>query len=168
VLAVDPPGGSLIGTETVRALAADAAARAWGLAVGTRRSPVDESTDHDIARRAAAMLDGPERRDGAAPGGDLTALARRAGLPARELLRRALAWRDGGAVGLDVLLSAWDPSPEQLSRFHEGRALLGPSAVARRNRLTAGQRQLRLGRDGRWYPFRKTKGGWDPDGPPLE
>jgi hypothetical protein len=167
VLAVDPPGGSLIATETLRALAADAAARAWALAVGTRPTAMDKSTDQDIARRAAAMLEGPEYRNGAASAGDLATLARRAGLPSRELLRRALAWRDGGPVGLDVLLGAWDPPADQLHRLHEGRALLGSSAVARRNRVTAGQRQLRLGPDGRWYPFRKTKGSWDPDGPPL-
>ena len=165
VLAVDPPAASLIGIGTLRALAADAAVRAWGLAVGARTTPIDDSVEHDIARRAAAMLDGPGHQDSAAIGGDLTVLARRAGLPPRDLLRRALAWRHGGQVALDTLLHAWDPSADQL---HQGRALLGPSSVTRRNRVTAGDRQLRLARDGRWYPFRKNKGSWDPDGAPLD
>jgi hypothetical protein len=94
----------------------------------------------------------------------LAELARRAGVPGRQLLRRALAWRAGGAGGLDALLVAWDPPAGAVA---EGRAGLPPGAVARRNRLTAGDRQLRLGPDGRWYPFRRAAGGWDPDGAPM-
>jgi hypothetical protein len=161
VLAVDPPPGSPVRTDALRALAADAAARAWALAIGARSKPLDATVGEDLARRAAAMLDGPVDHD---PGA-MAHLARAAGLPGRALLRQALAWRDGGPAGLEVLGPPWDPPAGRLA---EGKGFLGPSALARRNRVTAGDRQLRLGRDGRWYPFRRAKGGWDPDGPPLD
>jgi len=64
-----------------------------------------------------------------------------------------------------VLVGTWDPAPTELE---PGRELLGPSARARQNRLTTGDEQLRLGRDGHWYPYRRTRSGWDPDGPHLE
>ena len=87
------------------------------------------------------------------------------GLPGRELVRRALAFRDGRVEGLAVLDESWDPDPAEVSA---GRALLGPGSIARRNRVTLGQHQLRLGRDGAWYPFRKERaGGWSPDGAPI-
>jgi hypothetical protein len=91
--------------------------------------------------------------------------ADQAGLPGRELVRRGLAFRDGGAEGLAVLEEAWDPDPQSLPA---GRALLGAGATARRNRVTLGRRQLRLGSDGRWYPLRKDGAGlWIPDGAPI-
>src|SRR6266511_1208370 len=96
----------------------------------------------------------------------IAAIARRAGLPPREILRRAIAWRDGGRWGLDALLSPWKPSPSALAI---GRMQIGRASSAWRNRLTLGDRQLRLGRDGRWYPFRRRRdASWDPDGQPLE
>ena len=71
----------------------------------------------------------------------------------------------GGVEGLAVLDGAWDPGPAPLSA---ARALVGPGAVARRNRVTLGEHQLRIGRDGRWYPFRKDRTGrWNPDGAPI-
>jgi hypothetical protein len=54
-----------------------------------------------------------------------------------------------------------------------GRALLGERATVRRNRVTLADRRPRLGRDGRWYPFRRSGRGagatmWTPDGAPME
>jgi hypothetical protein len=97
-------------------------------------------------------------------GPSLDDLAARAQVPPRQLLRRALAWRAGGADALAVVDDQWDPGPAVLA---VGRAMLGPGAVGRRNRVTLGDRQLRLGRDGRWYPYRRSGSGWDPDGPPV-
>jgi uncharacterized Zn finger protein len=176
VLAVDPPPGSPVPAEALRALAADAVARAWSLAVGTLRGPLELTFEQDLARRAATLLVGPDGdagpdtrgtvsvvgADAWASGSHFADLARRAGLPSRELLRRALAWRYGGAGALSALLEPWDPTPDQLA---SGRAAAGAGAGVRRNRVTLGERQLRLGLDGRWYPFRKTRTGWDPDGP---
>jgi hypothetical protein len=100
----------------------------------------------------------------------LLELASSAGVSARDLVNQALAWRDGGSEGLFVLLESWDaPRDSMLS----GRELLGERATVRRNRVTLGERQLRLGRNGRWYPFRRSRRGtgaavWTPDGTPVE
>lgn len=153
-----PPAGVDVDPAGLRAVAADAAARALHLAGGGTEHGLGLAFDADLARRAAALL-GPDA------GGSLTlaTLAARAGLPSRQLLRRALAWRAGGAVALDVLGEQWDPGPRAMA---EATQLLGGRVTVRRNRATSGDRQLRLGRDGRWYPYRRaTDGGWDPDGP---
>jgi hypothetical protein len=36
------------------------------------------------------------------------------------------------------------------------------------NRVTLAGRQLRLGTDGRWYPYAKVDGRWQPDGEPID
>jgi hypothetical protein len=121
-----------------------------------------ELTEHeDLARRASLLLDGDEANAGRLAFGEL---ARRAGVPGRELLRRALAFREGGVGGLAALWEPWEPGPNLMT---VGRTLLGPDAVVRHNRVTLGERQLRLGRDGRWYPFRKDRANWSPDGTPI-
>jgi hypothetical protein len=164
VLAVDPPAGSGLTSASLQRLAADAAQRAWEMAHGERSTGLELSAGADLARRAAAML-GP-----AGGPGELGELASSAGVPARDLLSQALAWRDGGSEGLFVLLEDWEARRDSMMR---GRALLGGRATVRRNRATLGDRQLRLGRDGRWYPFRRSGRGtgvgmWTPDGAPVE
>lgn len=179
VLAIDPPGDSGITSGQLTALAADAAARAWALASGGDSSGLELPLDDDLARRAADLIPrggpggaGRVAGPGTAPPSVssmhdvLGVIARRAGLSPREMLRRAIAWRDGGRGGLDALLGRWNPPPSALAA---GRTLLGGAASARWNRLTLGDRQLRLGRDGCWYPFRRRRdGSWDPDGRPIE
>jgi uncharacterized Zn finger protein len=162
VLGSDPPAGSGLALSGLEALAADAARRAAALLGGSPTSGLALSADEDLARRAAAALtDLP----GATPDG-LARLARSAGVPARTLFARALAWRDGGSGALGALEERFEPGPAQLAA---GRALLGPGATGRANRVTLGERQLRLGRDGRWYRFAKDRSGtWLSDGPPLE
>ncbi|MCA2223563.1 SWIM zinc finger family protein [Nonomuraea aurantiaca] len=81
------------------------------------------------------------------------------------------AWRYGGADGLEALETAWTPPKQDLARAG---ALLRagwegerpPQVEAWRNRWTIGARQLRYGRDGRWYPFTDRDGQWWPAGPP--
>ncbi|MDA8265934.1 MAG: SWIM zinc finger family protein [Actinomycetota bacterium] len=162
VLAVDPPAGLGITSASLQSLASDAAQRAWEMAHGERSTGLELSAAQDLARRAAAMI-GPSggRRE-------ILELASAAGITARDLMHHALAWRDGGSEGLFVLLEQWEAPPEVMAK---GRALLGQGATVRRNRVTLGARQLRLGRDGRWYPFRRSgrgTGAWAPDGPPTE
>ena len=164
VLAVDPPDGSGLSSASLRQLAADAASRAWELLHGAESSGLELGVDEDLARRAAATL-GPGAAQGA-----MAELAAAAGVSSRDLLARALAWRDGGREGVFVLHSSWDPAP---GAMHDAAALLGAGAVVRKNRATLGDRQLRLGRDGRWYPFRRARRGagagpWIPDGPPSD
>jgi hypothetical protein len=146
----------------LRALASDAATRALALLQGAASSGLELTVEQDLARRAATLLGGGE---GGVDTSALTELAHRAGVPGRELVRRGLAFRDGGVEGLTVVDEAWDPGPVPLAA---GRVLLGSAATVRRNRVTFGEHQLRLGRDGRWYPFRKDRAGrWNPDGAPV-
>jgi hypothetical protein len=164
VLAVDPPPGWGITSASLQRLAADAAQRAWELAHGEPTTGLELPLATDLARRAAATL-GPGGGQG-----ELAELAASAGVAARDLLNQALAWRDGGSEGLFVLAEDWSPRRDEMMK---GRELLGGQATLRGNRATLGNRQLRLGREGRWYPFRRSgrgagAGTWTPDGAPLE
>ncbi|MEV0151730.1 MULTISPECIES: SWIM zinc finger family protein [unclassified Nonomuraea] len=82
------------------------------------------------------------------------------------------AWRYAGADGLDALESAWTPPRHELTRAWARLAAAWegeepPPAQLSRNRWTiGGDRQLRYGRDGRWYPFTLHDGRWWPAGPP--
>ncbi|MGY6019092.1 SWIM zinc finger family protein [Streptomyces spinosirectus] len=86
----------------------------------------------------------------------------------REALSRATrAWSLGGAAALAVLEEEWTPAGETLAR---ARAALEsawdederPLLRAKGNRWTVvgAPVQLRLGRDGRWWPYRKERGRW--------
>lgn len=163
-LPVDPPawraglGGDLF------ELAADAAGRAWELAVGlTADAGLGLSPDADLARRAARVLGTPEFRS----------LPSRSGVGPRELAREALAWRHGALAGLELLHGQWDPleaDPESADLMKAARTVLraktGAPDSVERNRVTAGRLQLRLGRDLRWYPYARSDGDWEPSGPP--
>ena len=151
------PRGSGVDTGALRALAVDAARRAWEQATGHGDAGLGLSFEEDCARWAASMLAGAT-----APVG-FDELARRAGVSRRELFLRGLAWRSGGRAGLAAHLEPWEPAPSDLE---PARVALGPGARATANRVTLGDRQLRLGRDGQWYPYRKVKGAWQPDGSP--
>lgn len=157
VLGADPPTGSSIDVARLQALAADAALRALELVRGARHTGLELTHDQDLARRAANAL---------GDSNELRSMARHAGVTPRHLLHSALAWRDGGPAGLAAVTDTWDPEPEALE---PGRTLLGPGATIRRNRVTLGAGQVRLGPDLRWYPFRKDRaGGWYPDGSPVD
>lgn len=161
-LAADPPAGSGVTAGQLHDLASDAARRAFDLARGvTASSGLELSYREDVARRLAALVD---EGTGAA---ELDAAAGRVGLSRRELERWALAWRNGGSGGLSALLDPFDPPAGRLT---PGEGLLPGKGPARtwRNRLTRGEHQLRLGRDGLWYPYRRSgRAGWEPSGPPV-
>jgi SWIM zinc finger len=175
VLAADPPPASGVSTGVLRSLAVDAAARAWEVATGAGQGALCYSFDEDLARRAAATLAAPGEARSDEPPGELAllaALARRARLAPRELHRRASVWRDGGREGLAVLLGPLEAAPGDLQRAGDHLATAaGPGAriSVRQNRVTAGDRQLRIGRDGRWYPYRRGSGGsFEPAGTPID
>ncbi|MZD09621.1 SWF or SNF family helicase [Streptomyces sp. SID5785] len=90
----------------------------------------------------------------------------------REGLALAVrAWECGGPAALAVLEQDRAPDPESAAR---ARAALDaawddgerPALKASRGRWTAagGTAQLRLGEDGRWWPYRKERGRWTPAG----
>ncbi|MFF5003982.1 SWF or SNF family helicase [Streptomyces phaeochromogenes] len=91
----------------------------------------------------------------------------------REGLALAVrAWEHGGTAALDVLEADRPAQAETLARaraalesaWEEDRR---PALRAARNRWTVadGRTQLRLGTDGRWWPYRKERGRWAPAGP---
>ncbi|MEU6911688.1 SWF or SNF family helicase [Streptomyces olindensis] len=90
----------------------------------------------------------------------------------REGLAAAVrAWRLGGTDALSVLDEQWRVEGEALAR---ARAALEsawdaderPGLRARGNRWTVvgAPVQLRLGRDGRWWPYHRERGRWLPSG----
>lgn len=83
----------------------------------------------------------------------------------------AEAWRHGGPAALDVLEKPWTPTRQDLARARaqleaawEGTPPAGLHTT--RNQWTIGDRQLRYGKDGRWYPFERRGTTWWPAGPP--
>jgi uncharacterized Zn finger protein len=163
-LPVDPPPSRPGLRDDLLELAADAAARAWEMAVGlSADAGLNLDPDSDLARRAARALSRPA----------FGALAARSGMGGRELARRALAWRQGGVTGLEVLRSEWDPAaedPDAAGLLPDARVALraktGAAESVRGNRITAGHLQLRLGRDLRWYPYARSEEDWEPSGSP--
>ncbi|MFC9620175.1 SWF or SNF family helicase [Streptomyces sp. NPDC056930] len=101
-----------------------------------------------------------------------TRLAAGSGRPRAELDVAVRAWQYGGAAALTVLDEEWTPDPESLARararlaeaWEEGEQ---PRLRSAGNRWTAVEDgvQLRYGRDGRWWPYRKESGRWVPAGP---
>ncbi|MGW0711967.1 SWIM zinc finger family protein [Streptomyces sp. NPDC002643] len=94
----------------------------------------------------------------------------------REGLALAVrAWRLGGAAGLAVLEEEWSVAADALART---RAALEtawdederPRLRSTHNRWTVigGSAQLRLGHDGRWWPYRRERGRWSPAGPAAQ
>jgi uncharacterized Zn finger protein len=163
-LPVDPPPWRPGLREDLVELATDAASRAWELASGRSADAgltLDPGTD--LVRRAARTLGTPT----------FATLAARAGVPPRDLARQALAWRQGGLAGLELLRAEWDPAaedPDAAELLQAARAALraktGAAEAVRGNRITAGRLQLRLGRDLRWYPYARSDQEWEPSGAP--
>ncbi|WP_329386934.1 SWIM zinc finger family protein [Streptomyces sp. NBC_01351] len=147
-------------------LASDGAARALAL-LTTGEDPIAGLTLwHDAVRLASAHptagLTGAARtlyRD----------LARATGRTTTDLARAAAAWRQGGRPALAALEEPWDPPAGPFDRARP--ALLAAAQGSfrpDRNRLTSGNRQLRLGRDALWYPYesRLMDEDWWPTGRP--
>jgi uncharacterized Zn finger protein len=163
-LPVDPPPWRPGLREDLVELAADAASRAWELAAGlSADAGLTLAPDDDLARRAARVLGTPA----------FATLAARSGVPPRDLARQALAWRQGGLLGLELLRAEWNPAaedPDTAGLLDAARAVLrartGAAAAVRGNRITAGRLQLRLGRDLRWYPYAQSDQDWEPSGSP--
>lgn len=110
----------------------------------------------DAARVAVLALD------------QLPALAPLAGCPPQELEGRGFAWLYGGPEGVAVVAEQWKPDAARCREVDERFAEALGGANRRQNRWTFTDRgfQLRLGRDGRWYPFAKDGSRWRPATPP--
>ncbi|WKD36023.1 SWIM zinc finger family protein [Streptomyces xanthophaeus] len=82
------------------------------------------------------------------------------------------AWGFGAAPGLAALEDDWTPDRSTLARARAALAAAwadGEAPVLRRVRARWTQagtgRQIRLGREGRWWPYRREAGRWIPSGP---
>jgi uncharacterized Zn finger protein len=165
-LPVDPPPWRSGLREDLVELAADAASRAWEMAVGlSADAGLSLDPDADLARRAARALGTPA----------FAALIAHCGVGERDLVRQALAWRQGGPAGLESLRAEWDAGadvPDASGLLAAARAALraksgAAQAIIQGNRVTAGRLQLRLGRDLRWYPYARSDDDWEPSGTPA-
>ncbi|MBD0840706.1 SWF or SNF family helicase [Streptomyces sp. TRM68416] len=94
----------------------------------------------------------------------------------RERLTLAVrAWETGGAAALSVLEEEWAVAGEAAARARAALASAWdederPPLRAQGNRWTVvgAPSQVRLGRDGRWWPYRKERGRWVPAGGPAQ
>ena len=165
-----PPGVDPAALETLAARTAAAAhlLLAELLHGGMERtSSAEELTVAQDAVRLAAGSPGAPETDGAMAG----RLAAGSGRGREQLASAVRAWRYGGAAALAVFEEEWAVEGEALAR---ARAALDaawedderPVLRARGNRWTAvgSPCQVRLGRDGRWWPYRKEGGRWVPAG----
>ncbi|GHB28165.1 hypothetical protein GCM10010377_17890 [Streptomyces viridiviolaceus] len=156
--AVDPTALSFLAS---RAAAEAHRLLAEALRSGHDRHAVDgEPTAAEDAVRLAAGGPGPAVLERLAEGSGRT----------REALDTAVrAWRLGGRAAVAVLEDEWEVEGDVLAR---ARAALEsawdederPSLRARANRWTVvdAPYQLRLDRDGRWWPYREERGHWVP------
>lgn len=149
-------------------LASDAAARAHALLTTGQDPLAGFGTWQDAVRIAASR-----------PTAGLTAttralyreLAFATGRSTTDLARAVAAWRQGGAEGLAVLETPWDPPAGPFDRARPALAAADfPRFQPRRNHLTnaAGTLQLRFGHDSRWYGYESDPGedDWWPRGTP--
>lgn len=170
-LDTETPPGPGVDPVAVRHLAARTAVEAHRLLAHALRRPSERPAT--VVGLAAAQ--DAVRLAVDAPDPTLTErLADGSGRDPQSLADATRAWRLGGAEALSVLEEEWTPSGDTLAR---ARAALDsawdederPSLRAEGNRWTAvGTRtpaQVRLGRDGRWWPYRQERERWILAGP---
>jgi uncharacterized Zn finger protein len=131
--------------------------------------------EHGLATELSVAQDAVRLAAGA-PGRTLPErLAEGSGRGREGLSAAVRAWEQGGAAALSVLDEEWAVEGDALVR---ARAALEsaweederPTLRARANRWTVvgAPSQLRLDRDGRWWPYRKERGRWVPAGGPAQ
>ncbi|MEV5511261.1 hypothetical protein [Streptomyces orinoci] len=139
------------------ALADDAARRARALLRGEHRPPAGDSFT-DAVRLLATSPGAPWAAEA----------AERLGLAPGQLRRLGTALEYGGLDGLQVTLHRLPADPDTLAQAEAAIQPLRPAPLSTlerdHNRVTdPGARvQLRLGPDGRWYPFTDWLGTWRP------
>lgn len=164
-LDTETPAPSDVDPAALEYLAARTAAQAHRLLAEQDASDDELTLAQDAVRLAMGT---PDRTV-------LERLSEGSGRTMEELALATRAWRDGGVAALDVLEEEWTLGVETLAR---ARAALDsawdeeerPSLRAKGNRWTVvgSSSQLRLGRDGRWWPYRKERGRWVPAGSAVQ
>ncbi|WP_419993332.1 SWF or SNF family helicase [Streptomyces boninensis] len=169
VLSADTAPAPGVDPAALELLVTDAAARAQ------RWLAAAPSAGHDESPVPAELTESQDAVRLAAGGGDVHVTARLAKGSGRErgaMDRAVRAWGYGGAAALEALESDWTPDRAALARARDQLAAAwsdesAPALRATGNRwtLTGTDTQLRYGRDGRWWPYRKERGTWWPAGP---
>lgn len=171
----EPPGLDVDGVEFLAQAAATQAYRllAEALAAGhAERAPQPEPTIAQDAVRLTAQAHDLRVRSRLSAAADRDRAA---------MDRAVLAWGFGGAQSVAVLEEDWLPDRASLARARAALASAWPDGadagtdsdtpapVLRRIRARwtepGGDRQLRLGREGRWWPYRRAADHWLPAGP---
>lgn len=149
-----PDGPSPLSASSLERLALDAARRAWEAARDdTAGLALDLDHDVDLARRASLALGTPAWDE----------LVRAAGVPPRNLVERASAWRVAGAGGVRLIQSgSWRPDPLVMAAARDRLAGHAPTTVRANTITVGGHVQLRLGHDLAWYRFdRRGPRSWE-------
>ncbi|MFI2370713.1 SWF or SNF family helicase [Streptomyces sp. NPDC018833] len=172
-LDTETPPAPGVDPSALEFLVEDAAARALlllmrALAPGHEEHPPPPAlTPDQDAVRMAASSPGPVVAGRIAAG---------TGRGRAELDLAVRAWRHGGAAGLHVLEEDFAPDPALAARAAtaldeawaetdaSGRPRLRAAGAARWT-VVGAQVQLRLGPDGRWWPYRRERSVWAPAGP---
>ncbi|GAP49199.1 SWF or SNF family helicase [Streptomyces azureus] len=167
-LDTETPPAPGIDPAALEFLAARTAVQAHRLLAGALRGPAEghvAGTDLSVSEDAVRLAAGEPGREVA------DRLAEGSGRGREGLAAAVRAWRHGGTAALSVLDEEWKVEGETLAR---ARAALEsawdaderPELRARGNRWTVvgAPVQLRLGRDGRWWPYHRERGRWLPAG----
>ncbi|WP_369240430.1 SWF or SNF family helicase [Streptomyces sp. R21] len=159
-----------VDATAVEFLAAQAAVEAHRLLAEALRP----GHGQDGAEELTAAQDAVRLAAGDPPRAGAQRLAEGSGRDGEDLALAVRAWRYGGTAALSVLEEEWPVAAESLAR---ARAALEsawdederPRLRASGNRwsVVGASAQLRLGRDGRWWPYRKERGRWIPAGPAV-
>ncbi|GGV59947.1 hypothetical protein GCM10010294_08670 [Streptomyces griseoloalbus] len=171
---LDTETGPAAGVEppALEFLAARTAARAHRLLAealreGHDRQPVEP--EPTVARDAVRLAAGEPGRTVA------DRLAEGSGRGREGLDVAVRAWRQGGTAALAVLDEEWTVRGESLARAQAALESAWadderPALRSRANRWTVvdAPLQLRLSRDGRWWPYREERGRWLPAGGPSQ
>ncbi|WP_369200065.1 SWF or SNF family helicase [Streptomyces sp. PU-14G] len=164
----DAPGLDL---DALGFLVSDAGARARRM-LTEARSP--GHADSPLPRPLTQWQDAA-RLAASRPGHEITArLATGCGRSEEGLARAAAAWSFGGAEALAVLDEEWSPATGVLRRAQqqldaavaEGESPCALRGTGTRWSAEGTDAQLRLGPDGRWWPYRRRQGRWWPVGGP--
>ncbi|NJP52950.1 SWF or SNF family helicase [Streptomyces sp. SBST2-5] len=168
-----PPAGTDPGA--LEFLAARTAAEAHRLLSDALREGQRGRLEH-LVHPAATVAEDAVRLAAGEPAPEVAdRLAEGSGRGREGLSLAVRAWQQGGAEALEVFDEEWTPDRDTLAR---ARAALDtaweederPPLKSRANRWTVvgAPVQLRLGRDGRWWPYRRERGRWTPAGAPAQ
>ncbi|MEU4275313.1 SWF or SNF family helicase [Streptomyces tanashiensis] len=140
---------------------------------GTRSTGVGLTVAHSTGTGLTVAQDAVRLAAGAPVPWIAARLASGSGRSRADLDLATRAWRFGGAAALAVLDEEWTPDTEALDRAgvrlaeawaDDERPVLRRAGGARWT-VVGAEAQLRLGEDGRWWPYLKAGARWSPAGP---